>query len=326
MGLHMSVSSVQDWMTCKRLYYYKRIKKYEKVLYNLPFIVGRVVHVGLAAVMAKSIDPKTKQLNAIELMTAEFKKERKQAIAAFTLNPEQIEELDMQEFTTKGMLLAYRTKYSKMISDMTLMGSEVEGAIDIGNDVTFVIKLDNVVKIRAKKILHELKTTKHITPDYVKRIQTDLQTAVYFRFHNIIWEQDPIQEVMYDVIRKPSIRRKKGSKNVPPETKLQFLERLQEWYKKPGDSDSVFHIERFKEPGITEDAVINTVVKVSEEMLRSKTKEDYYQDFDKCHSYYGEKCPYYEICHEGGESAANLVLYTIRKSYHVSKENKGVGK
>jgi len=325
MGLYMSVSSVQDWLTCKRLYYYKRIKKYERIIYNLPFIVGRVVHIGLAAVLAKSIDPKTKQLNAIELMEKEFKKERKEAIQAFGLNPEQIEELDLQEFITKGMLLAYRTKYAKMISDMKLLGSEIEGAVDLGNDVTFVIKLDNLVRVRMKKILHELKTSKEITPDYVKRIQTDLQTAAYFHIHNIIWPEDKIEEVMYDVIRKPSIRRKKSSKHKPAESKEAFLERLQEWYKKPDDM-SVFHIERFKTPGINEDAVINTLVKVSEEMLRSKTIEDYYQDFDKCHSYYGERCPMYELCHEGGEISSNLVLYTIRKSYKVSKENVGVGK
>ena len=325
MGLHMSVSSVQDWMTCKRLYYYKRIKKYEKTSYNLPFIVGRVVHEGLAAVLSKSVDLKTKKLNAIEIMAAAYMKERAAAIKEYVLSPEQLEELNMQEFTTKGMLLAYRTKYGKMIEDMKVLGSEVEGAIDLGNDVTFVVKLDNIVRIRAKKILHELKTTKQITPDYIKRIQTDLQTATYFHFHNIIWPEEPIEEVLYDVIRKPSIRRKKSSKNKPAESKEAFLQRLQEWYKKPDDM-AVFHIERFKRPGITEDAIINTVVKVSEEMLRSKTKEDYYQDFDKCHSYFGDVCPMYALCHEGGETKENLLTYTVRKSYHVSKENKGVGK
>lgn len=319
----MSVSSTQDFLTCRRLYYYKRIKKYEKTQYNLPFIVGRVVHEGLAAVLSKSVDPKTKKSNAIEIMTGVYKRERAAAIKEYVLSPEQLEELDMQEFTTKGMLLAYQSKYSQMIKDMKYLGSEVEGALDLGNDVTFVLKLDNVVVIRAKKVLHELKTTKQITPDYVKRIQTDLQTAVYFHFHNIIWSEDPIQEVMYDVIRKPSIRRK--TKGKVKESKEAFLQRLQEWYKKPDDM-SVFHIERFKTPGITEDAVINTVVKVSEEMLRSKTKDDYYQDFDKCHSYYGDVCPMYDLCHNGGETKENLLLYTIRKSYHVSKENKGVGK
>jgi hypothetical protein len=317
----MSVSSTQDFLTCRRLYYYKRIKKYEKTAYNLPFIVGRVVHVGLAALMAKSVDKKHGKSNAIEIMIAEYEKERAAAIKEFVLSPEQLEELNMQEFTTKGMLLAYQTKYSKMLADIQLLGSEVEGAIDLGNDVTFVLKLDNVVIVRKKKILHELKTTKQITPDYVKRIQTDLQTAVYFHFHNIIWPDEPIEEVMYDVIRKPSIRRK--TKGKVKESKEAFLQRLQEWYKKPDDM-SVFHIERFKTPGITEDAVINTVVKVSEEMLRSKDIMSYYQDFDKCHSYYGDVCPYYELCHNGGETKENLLLYTIRKSYHVSKDNKKV--
>jgi hypothetical protein len=314
----MSVSSTQDFLTCRRLYYYKRIKKYEKISYNLPFIVGRVVHEGLAAVLAK-------KPNAIEIMTAVYKKERLAAVKEYVLSPEQLEELDMQEFTTKGMLLAYLMKYGKMISDMRLLGSEVEGVIDLGNDVTFVVKLDNIVIVRKKKILHELKTTKQITPDYVKRIQTDLQTAAYFHFHNIIWPDEPIEEVMYDVIRKPSIRRKKGGKNKPAESKEAFLTRLQEWYKQPDDM-SVFHIERFKQPGITEDAVINTVVKVSEEMLRSKDIMSYYQDFDHCHSYYGERCSYYELCHEGGESKENMLQYTIRKPFHIDKSNKGVGK
>jgi CRISPR/Cas system-associated exonuclease Cas4 (RecB family) len=312
----MSVSSVQDWMTCKRLYYYKRIKKYEKTSYNLPFIVGRVVHEGLAAVLAKKPD-------AIEIMEKVYKRERDGAIKQYTLSTDQIEELRMQEFTTKGMLLAYRSKYKQMIKDMQLMGSEVEGALDLGNDVTFVIKLDNIVQVRNRKILHELKTTKMITPDYIKRIQTDLQTATYFHFHNIIFDKEPIQEIMYDVIRKPSIRQKKKGKTA--ESKEMFLQRLQEWYKKPDDM-SVFHIERFKTPGIKEEDVINTVVKVSDEMLRCKDKDDYYQDFDKCHSYYGDVCPMYALCHEGGESKENLLSYTVRKSYHVSKENKGVGK
>lgn len=326
MPLHISVSSLQDFMTCRRLYFYKRIKKYEKVIYNLPFIVGRVVHVGLGAVLAKSKDPKTKKLNAIAIMKKEFDKEKAEAIKAFTLNPEQIEELDMQEFMTRAMLLAYQSKYSKMIEDMRLLGSEVEGAIEISDNVVFVIKLDNLVFVRNKKILHELKTSKYITPDYVHRIRTDLQTAVYYHFHNIIFEDEPIEEVMYDVIRKPSIRRKKGGKTAKVESKEAFLERLLEWYKKPGDASSVFHIERFKTPGISEDAVINTVVKVSEDMLKSKNIEDYYQDFDKCSSYYGDVCPMYDLCHNGGETKENLLSYTVRKSYHVSKENKGVGK
>ena len=320
MPLHVSVSSLQDFMTCRRLYYYKRIKKYEKIVYNLPFIVGRVVHVGLAALLRKSKDPKTGKPNAIEVMKAEFKKEKAIAMKKFRLDPAQIEKLTMQEYTTEGMLVAYEYKYQKMIQDMKYLGGEVEGALEFSDEVTFVIKMDNIVKVRAKKILHELKTSKTITPDYVKRIQTDVQTAIYFHFHNIIFENEPIEEVMYDVIRKPSIKQKKK------ETTLEFATRLKNWYDKPDDSSSAFHIERFKIPGISKEDVINTVDKVTQEMLQAKTKEDYYQDFDKCHSYFGDVCPMYDLCHNGGETKENLLQFGIRQSYHVSKANVGVGK
>lgn len=311
MSLHISVSSLQDFMTCRRLYYYKRIKKYERPVFSIPFLVGRVVHLGMNYLLEK-------KPNAIELMTKYFQGEKKNIRNTFTLTEKQEHDLNEQEFVIKGMLAAYTRKYGKMLRDTKLLGSEVEGSLQFDDDVIFVLKLDNIVLVRAKKILHELKTSKDITPDYVKRIRTDMQTAIYFYFHNIIFEDDKIDEVMYDIIRKPSIRQKKT------ESYPMFLQRLSVWYDETDGEESVFHIERFKKPGIEESDIINTVQKVSDEMLRCKTKEDYYQDYDKCHSYFGDVCPMYELCHEGGETKENLVLYQIRKPYHVSKENKGV--
>lgn len=310
--LHISISSLQDFMMCRRLYFYKRIKKYDRMMFSIPFLVGRTIHEGMNHVFSKQKDP-------ITLMVKYFREEKKKIKEAFTLTEEQEKDLNEQEHITKGMLAAYRKKYAKMIRDMQLLGSEIEGAVEIGDNVTFVIKLDNIVLIRDKKILHELKTSKYITPDYIKHIQTNIQTAAYYYLHNIIWPKEPIVEIMYDVIRKPGIRQKKG------ESYNEYLKRLGEWYDKPDDM-AVFHIERFKKPVISEGDLLNTVTNVSNEMLKSKHKEDYYQDFDKCHSYYGDRCPYYELCHEGGETKENLVLYQIRKSYHVNKSNKGVGK
>lgn len=308
--LHMSVSSLKDFMTCRRLYYYKRIKKYEKTTFNLPFVVGRVTHEGLGYLLSK------KPLEeSIKLMTAYYKTEVKKAKEQFILDEKQLKDLGEQEHITKGMLTAYARKYAKMLKDVKHIGSEVEGAVEISENVTFVIKLDNLMRVRAKKILHELKTSKYITPEYVQMVQTDIQTAAYFHIHNFIYEDNKIDEIMYDIIRKPSIRPKK-SESYPA-----YLERLIAWYDKPGD-ESVFHIERFTKPKISFDDLINTISKVSEDMLRSKTKEDYYQDFDKCASYYGDVCPMYALCHEGGETKENLLMYSVRKPYHVNKENK----
>ena len=306
--LYMSISSLKDFMVCRRLYYYKRIKKYEKSVFNMKFIVGRTIHMGLNYLLEK-------KPNALQLMGEYLKKEAKEANDEFVLDEEQRKDFNEQQYMTQGMLAAYAKKYGKMIKDSKLIGSEVEASIQYDDNVIFVIKLDNLIRIRQRKVLHELKTSKYITKDYIQMIQTDLQTAAYFHIHNMVHEDSKIDEIMYDVIRKPSIRPKKQ------ESYPAYLERLSEWYDRPGD-ETVFHVERFKQPLISKSDLLNTIGKVSEDMLRSKNKEDYYQDYEQCATYYGEKCPYFELCHQGGETKENLVLYTIRKSYKVNKENK----
>lgn len=305
--LHISVTSLEDFMTCRRLYYWKRIKKYDRAQFSVPFLVGRVVHQGMNYLFEKKPD-------ALDLTKKFFKQEKKVVQNTFTLTEKQAHTLNEQEFVTIGMLAAYKRKYGAMLKDAKLIASEVEGALQFGDNVTFVIKMDNLLRIRQKKVLHELKTSKYITPEYVKMIQTARQTAVYYHAYNMIFEESPIDEIMYDVIRKPSIKQKKG------ESYPAFQQRLIEWYDRPDDM-ACFHVERFKQPLITQDAIFNTIQKVSEEMLRSKDKEDYYECHTSCASYYGDVCPYYELCHEGGETKENMVLYQIRKPYHVNKEN-----
>ena len=56
-----------------------------------------------------------------------FREEKKKIKEAFTLTEEQEKDLNEQEHITKGMLAAYRKKYAKMIRDMQLLGSEIEG-------------------------------------------------------------------------------------------------------------------------------------------------------------------------------------------------------
>lgn len=305
MPLHVSVTSIKDFMTCPRLYYYKRIKKYEKIEYSIPFLVGKVIHLGLSLVFQKN-------KNAIKLMLECYRSERKKINDYFTLTTNEEEDLNEQEYIVQGMLKAYQRRYEKMIRGVTLIGSEVEGVAEFNDNVNVVIKLDNLIRIDKKKVLHELKTSKYITPDYVRSIRTDFQHSLYYHIYNALYPETPINEVMYDIIRKPSIRQKKE------ETYPAFLIRLEEWYQRPDDM-AVFHVERFSEPLLTQEDVFNTVEKVSNIMLQCKNEEEYYQDFEKCYGYYGSKCPYYELCHSGGESKENLVLYQIRKPYHVKK-------
>jgi len=306
--LHISVSSLNDFMACRRLYYYKRIKKYEKIVFNLAMFVGKVVHVGIAALLEKGKDP-------IKTTMEYYREEKKEVNNKMVLSTNDLEDVAKQEFIVKGMVLAYKKRYQKLLKDSQHLQSEVEGALQLSDNVVFVIKLDNLMNVRGIKTLHELKTSKYITPDYIRMIQTNRQTTIYYRAYNIIYPKKPIKAILYDIIRKPSIRQKKN------ETKIAYAERLKDWYDAPDDM-SKFHMERFSEPIVSEEEIINTIIKVSEEMIRSRDKEDYYANHEQCASYYGDICPYYTLCHEGGETRENLLLYQIRKPYHVDKSNK----
>jgi len=45
--LHVSYSSMDDFRKCPRYYWYKRIRKLDRPSFNIHFLVGRVVHVGV---------------------------------------------------------------------------------------------------------------------------------------------------------------------------------------------------------------------------------------------------------------------------------------
>ena len=85
--LHISVSSLGDFLVCRRLYFYKRIRRYERNLYNKAFIVGRIVHMGLGYLLQRN--PK-----AIELMRKYFQEEKKKANLQFVLDEKQTKELN----------------------------------------------------------------------------------------------------------------------------------------------------------------------------------------------------------------------------------------
>lgn len=309
--LHVSISSMSDFMTCRRLYYWKRIKRYDRVVFSVPFLVGRVVHDGIGSLIStKNVD------KALLAVKEAYSRELKAVKETVILTQDQKEDLAEQEYVTRSMVEAYAYRYKKMLSNASHLDNEVGGRVRLSDKVTFVFKLDNLLRVRGKKILHELKTSKYITPDYIRHVQTDRQTAAYFYMYNTVYRKSPINEIMYDVIRKPSIRQKKN------ESYQAYLVRLKEWYQKP-DEMSVFHIERFEKPVVGEYDTLNTIEKVSHEMLRCKDSDDFYQNTEHCHSYYGNRCPYYELCHEGGETKQNLTLYQPRKQYKVEGPKKG---
>lgn len=306
-SLFVSHSSLSGFRKCPRYYYWKYIRRLEKSTFKLPFIVGRIMHHGIQVLFEKPD-------KAIDEIKKKFKEEAKDARKKFPQMSTWDEEgLAAQEYLTTGMLAAFRVYFKKFLGATKHIATEKTLKYVLNKRVTIVGKIDNIIENQRKKWIYELKNLKSLDMDRVRAIKTDPQSALYLEVHN---RQEPKKDrldgIIYKIIRKPSIRIKKK------ESRREFNTRLGSWYQDQSDGLK-FHLERIKGSFIDGDAVINTVDKVSQQILDAgREKEEYFQDFSYCIHDWGT-CQFYDLCH--GDEKKNLVLYQIRKKYKVQDDD-----
>lgn len=304
--LFVSYSSMGGFRKCPRYYYWKYIRRLEKATFKLPFIVGRIMHHGIQVLFEKPDD-------AISEIKKKFREEAQDARKKFPeMSTWDEEGLAAQEYLTTGMLAAFRVYFSKFLGRTKHIATEKTLQYSLNKRVTIVGKIDNIIENQRLRWIYELKNLKALDMDRVRAIKTDPQSALYLEVHNRQEKKkDRLDGIIYKIIRKPSIRMKQK------ESRKEFMTRLGSWYQNQSDGLK-FHLERIKGSFIDGDAVINTVEKVSQQMLDCGGKKDeYFQDFSYCMHDWGA-CTYYDLCH--GDEEKNIVLYQIRKKYKVKDD------
>jgi len=310
---YVSHTTIMDYLTCQRYYYFKTIRRLELDVLKLPFIVGRVMHIGIAYILMQ-------KKNAIALTTTHLEDEIQTARKKFPeMTTEQEEKLELLRLTVPGMMKAYSERYAKFIQEAEHLDSEIPFKYDLGNGVVVVGKIDNLLKTKKQKLyLHELKSSTYISVEYVRAIQTDAQTSLYFHVlkdtPQLMKKQGVISGIIYDVQRKPSIKQKKK------ESKSEFGKRLSEWYEQY-DGQQKFHQETIHQPLISKEDLLNTYRRASDEIRKKTKKEEFYQNFQSCVRDWGF-CEHYRLCHKGGETKENLVAFKIRERYKAQEPEK----
>ena len=294
--LFISFTSISDFRKCPRYYWYRHKEKLEKRTLNMPYFVGKVVHEGIHHLYKKS-------KAAVKEMLKMYDDLKKKAIG---ISQTEEQELVEQRYVVEGMVNAYSRRYSVFLKATKLVQNEVPLNMPIGENCTLVGKIDNLLEHKKALILHELKTTKALTPEYVQNIQTDLQSSVYYFAYNAT-HKNKINKILYDVIRKPSIRKKMN------ESYNEYLHRLSSWYDDT-HSENVFWVEPITTPKIKTEEVMNTLQHIANDISQRETVKDFYQDFGSCFNKYG-KCEFYQLCHEGGQSKENMLLYRQRETH-----------
>jgi len=305
--LFVSFGSLNAFSKCPRYYWYKHIRRLELVKFNIAFTIGRIMHHGIQVLFES---PK----KAEEEIKKKFKEEAQNARKQFPqMGIDDEQELAQQEFISVGMLRAFRAYYSKFLKETTHISTEFSIKYQLNPQVTVVGKIDNIIANFKKLYIYELKNLKSFDMSRIQSIKTDPQTSLYFELYNRMAKKaDRLNGIIYKIIKKPQIRQKQS------ESKGEFLRRLEGWYEDRGETK--FHLERLNAPFISGEAVLNSVDKVSKRMLANGfSKEEYYQDFSYCVHDWG-LCQFYGLCHEGGETPANMKLYKIRPKFKVQEE------
>lgn len=280
--LQLSFSSISMFLNCKRMYWWKYVRNLVPNKFNKAYLIGTVVHHGIYQLYAKNP-------NAINIALELFNEKVNELRASLNISPEIEQDLVEQELVIKGMLNAYAARYSDIIEATLHHVNEHELTIPINDNVRVTANLDNILDSGDGKLVHEIKTSKSVTPDYVRNIQNSLQAAIYFHGYNLVNENDKLIGIMYDVIKKPSIRRKKL------ESYQGYLDRLVDYYDDPTKIDN-FYMEIIKVPLLGKNRVFETIDKISSEILTYGDDKSMYYCNDMFCNIYG-KCTYFDLCH-----------------------------
>lgn len=306
--LRLSYSAIGCFLECKRMYYFSRVKRLERISFKGHFILGNAMHEGLFQIYTKN---KYFLRDAMKFFNKEKQKVRKE----ISLQPYEEQMLYEQEPIIKGMLTAYQEVHKKHIRSMKHIENEYELTFDIDDNTAIVIKVDNLLREKKDKYIHEVKTTRTLSKEYVKGIKNDLQTSIYFHVYNAAPENknDKLTGICYDVIQKPSIRLKKK------ENKQQFIVRLFEYYTGSNKSQ-LFYIEKIKKLLLSKHDIFNLIIKVSKDIRACKSIDDFYPNYKFCYVY--SRCEFYDICHFGENSVtmANFRVRPVRKTKTKTKK------
>lgn len=312
--LYMSHTGLNAFLDCRRHYYYKYVRRLELDRLSIPFVAGRVIHLGVSALLKKDKQALEIAAEALRIETKTIRKKHPEITA-----DQETKLAEMQE-TIPGLLKAYQKRYGKFIREHEHLKEEVPFEYNLDAETVIVGKIDNLLRSNKTKQMftHELKSTSYITVEYVRAIQTDAQSALYHLVLNAKPELAGLKKgqkmsgIIYDVARKPSIRQTKK------ETRQQFLARLVEWYELI-DGQQRFHMESIKQPLISAESLLNTYTKATNELRQSTKIEDYYQNFGHCVNDWGF-CEHYGLCHRG--ESEDSVTYRTRERFKVQDDKR----
>ena len=217
-------------------------------------------------------------------------------------------------------LTAMNAAYLDIMGEISGIASEVSFSQPLTNPDTGRIspiaivagKIDKLhVDENGAKWIVEYKTSSDIDPAYFRTIELNLQVHVYKRMYEK-QTGEKIEGILYDIIKKPSIKQLKPSKKNPDgESLADYGPRLEAWYHE--NKESAFHREKFR---INNSDVERELWRYHQEILWRTRENHWPRNPGSCSNYYGI-CGFYGYCSTGD---SEVILETEFKRQNPHEE------
>ncbi len=299
-----SGSSIQTFLTCPKLYWFKYVQLLSTRSYSSALGFGTFLHAMVESVNGGRSAGAEEELVRLLGSTA----------------PECRDQIEADHRLASAFFGLWRSRWSgahpHANDQFEFIASEKEWGFSVGSD-THVGKSDGVVRHKQSGavFLYELKTAAdRARESYVHKLEIDRQVS-----SNILAlkrEGIEVQGVLYDVVWKPALRKLVGRKTKPDETNEEFSDRMVATVSAEPDN----YFER-------------TIVYRSDRLLADHER-DLFTQFDmiaRAHErgfarntgscdQWGRLCPFFSACLEGNEELQSLYAQKDRKLPELSKE------
>ena len=221
----------------------------------------------------------------------------------------------------RAMIEGYVARYPEEPFEVVEVEKEFTGEIrnpDTGRpSQTFIIagKADGIVRLNGELYLLEHKTASSLTGDYLDKLWTDTQIALYCHYLRELGY--PIIGVIYNVLLKSRLKQRSGeteqefearrtalaaknksgrstAKRQEPESDEAFRARLAEWYARP----EAFHRERIYLSEERMALLTEEVWEVTQQYLDAKRRGKWLLNTSNCFAFQ-RPCEYLPLCQSG---------------------------
>jgi hypothetical protein len=306
-------SSIRLFRRCPRKWFWKYYMRLRPRVRATSLVIGGAFHEALAEWYASKKKMSSIARRHVTQVWDEAQRDRD------LYDGDEFDKLSYSASTLTGMLEGYASTYAADRQRWPIEKDliEVEFMIDLG-EFDFAGKIDLVCRKTKRSNRYrviEHKTASKITDSYIKRLPLDTQVRAYLFGAKYGLELD-IEEVVYDVVRKCSLRKKAN------ETPEEFNARITEDYE--ARPDFYFFREPLKFASADVDAFefeLEQTHAMYQHIINSGDPQDprtWGIDDSECNAYF-RMCPYHELCTTGLDHGT-AIMYEQYEDMHEELE------